>query len=337
MYGSPHVTDAPSVRTLMLKVLAGLVPGIVGYVWFFGAGILASIAIASAAALAGEAAILRARGKPLALFLGDGSALVTAWLIALAFPPISPWWLTAAASLFAIVLVKHLYGGLGQNPFNPAMAAFCAMIVAFPALMSQWPAPGLSFATQLGLILGADRSVDAVTAATALDALRTGLREAGPAGSVAELLASRPAFGAFGGRGWEWIAAGYALGGLWLLQQRVFTWHVPLAFLAAFALVSGGFHLWDPAHHASALFHLASGGTMLAAFFIATDPVTGSTTPRGKIIYGAGIACIAWLIRAFGAFPDGIAFAVLLMNICVPLIDRYTQPPVFGHAPARKP
>ncbi|PIV74197.1 MAG: electron transport complex subunit RsxD, partial [Rhodocyclales bacterium CG17_big_fil_post_rev_8_21_14_2_50_68_7] len=139
MFTSPHITRATSVRALMVKVLVALVPGIAAYVWFFGAGILVSIAIASAAALAGEAAMLRARAKPLGLFLGDGSALVTAWLLALSFPPLAPWWLVAAASLFAIVVVKHLYGGLGQNPFNPAMAAFCAMIVAFPALMSQWP------------------------------------------------------------------------------------------------------------------------------------------------------------------------------------------------------
>jgi len=331
VFTSPHITRATSVRALMVKVLVALVPGIAAYVWFFGAGILVSIAIASAAALAGEAAMLRARAKPLGLFLGDGSALVTAWLLALSFPPLAPWWLVAAASLFAIVVVKHLYGGLGQNPFNPAMAAFCAMIVAFPALMSQWPAPGLPFDVQLGLILGTSRPPDAVTAATALDALRTGLREAGAKGSVPAVLASGPAFGAFGGHGWEWVSAGYALGGLWLLQQRVFTWHVPVAFLAAFALIATGFHLADPVRHASALFHLASGATMLAAFFITTDPVTGSTTARGKLILGAAVALIAYLIRAFGAYPDGIAFAVLLMDMWVPLIDRTTRPPVFGH------
>lgn len=334
MFSSPHITQATSVRVLMFKVLGALLPGIAAYVWFFGAGILVSIAIASLAALAGEAAMLRARGRPLAPSLGDGSALVTAWLLALALPPIAPWWIVATGSLFAIVVVKHLYGGLGQNPFNPAMAGFGVMIVAFPAAMSQWPAPDLDLATQLGLILGGPRQLDAVTAATALDALRTGLHEAGAAGSVASVLASRPAFGAFGGHGWEWVAAGYVVGGLWLLQQRVFTWHVPVALLAAFAALAGAFHLADPAHYASPAFHLASGATMLAAFFIATDPVTGASTPRGKLIYGAGIACLAYLIRVFGAYPDGIAFAVLLMNLCVPLIDLYTQPAVFGHKAA---
>ena len=139
---SPYLRKPSSVQIIMFKVLAALVPGIAAYVWLFGAGILVNIALASAAALAGEAIMLKVRGRPAGLFLTDCSALVTAWLIALAFPPLAPWWLTVTAALFAIIIVKQLYGGLGQNPFNPAMAAFCVMIVAFPALMSQWPAVG---------------------------------------------------------------------------------------------------------------------------------------------------------------------------------------------------
>lgn len=329
MIHSPYVRKPASVQTVMLTVLLGLVPGVAAYVWQIGAGILVNLAIAGVSALVAEALILRLRNRPIRPALTDLSALVTAALVVLCFPPIAPWWLTTLAVFIAIVAGKHLYGGLGQNPFNPAMVAYCTMIIAYPSLMSQWPAAGtLDFEAQLGLILGGARELDAITGATALDTLRTGLR-AGTA-SVESVL-QHDNFGLFGGRGWEWIAGGYLLGGLFLLMRGVITWHMPTAFIVALAVVSGIFWLSQPAQFASPIFHLASGGAMLAAFFIVTDPVSGATTPLGKLIFAAGVALIAYLIRVFGAFPDGIAFAVLLMNMCVPLIDMKTQPRVFGH------
>ncbi|MBR0565001.1 RnfABCDGE type electron transport complex subunit D [Azoarcus sp. L1K30] len=334
MIHSPYIRKPASVQRVMFNVLLALVPGIAAYVWQIGAGILVNIAIATLTAVAAEVIMLSLRKRPVMLAATDLSAVVTAWLVALAFPPIVPWWLTVLAVLVAIVAVKHLYGGLGQNPFNPAMAAYCTMIVAYPALMSQWPAAGtVDFATQLHLILGGARELDAVTGATALDALRTGLRANG---SVATLLQSNT-YGAVGGRGWEWIAAGYLLGGLFLLASRTITWHLPTGFLVGLGVTSGIFWLIHPEQFASPLFHLASGGAMLAAFFIVTDPVSGATTPRGKLIFAAGVGLIAYLIRAFGAYPEGIAFGVLLMNICVPLIDMKTQPAVFGHRGGRQP
>jgi electron transport complex protein RnfD len=138
------------------------------------------------------------------------------------------------------------------------------------------------------------------------------------------------AFGNIGGKGWEWIALAYLAGGLWLLQQRIITWHVPAAFLVTLALIAGGFSLGEPDRFAGPVFHIVTGGAMLGAFFILTDPVSGATTPRGKLIFAAGAALLTWIIRSFGAYPDGMAFAVLLMNLCVPLIDMNTQPPVFG-------
>ncbi len=329
MIHSPYVRKPVSVQRVMGLVLLALLPGIAAYVWKVGAGVLVNLAIGTLTAVAAEALVLRLRRRPVGLAVTDLSAVVTAWLVTLCFPPIVPWWLTMSAVLVAIVAVKHLYGGLGQNPFNPAMVAYCVMIVAFPALMSQWPPAGqLPFDTQLGLILGGARDIDGITGATALDALRTGLR--GGAASVDTVLQS-PAFGFLGGRGWEWISVGYVAGGLFLLATRTITWHMPVAFIGALAVISGLFWLADPARFASPLFHLATGGAMLAAFFIVTDPVSGATTPRGKLIFAAGIALIAWLIRTFGAYPEGIAFGVLLMNICVPLIDMKTQPRVFGH------
>jgi electron transport complex protein RnfD len=333
---SPYIRQPASVQAVMFKVLAALLPAIVAYVWFFGAGILVQLAIASATAVAGEAAILAVRRKPVAIFVADGSALVTAWLIALTLPPIVPWWITVVATLFGIVVIKHLYGGLGQNPFNPAMAAFCAMIVAFPAMISQWPPVGLPFPVQLDLILGGERHLDAITGATPLDALRTALRNNPVDATVNNIISqARQVFGLIGGQGWEWITLGYLAGGLWLLQQRVITWHMPVAFIAGLGLSAGIFHLASPEQFASPLFHLATGGAMLGAFFIITDPVSGATTPRGKLIFGAGIGLLTFVIRRWGAYPDGIAFAVLLANICVPLIDMTTQPPVFGRKDKR--
>ncbi len=329
MSHSPYVRKPASVQRVMGLVLLGLTPGIAAYVWQIGGGIVVNLALATLTALAAEAIVVRLRGRDVRLALGDLSAVVTAWLVVLCFPPIVPWWLTVSAVLVAIVAVKQLYGGLGQNPFNPAMAAYCTMIVAFPALMAQWPTPGaMPFATQLDLILGGPRDLDGMTAATALDALRTGLRTGTT--SVENVLKDS-VFGLVGGRGWEWISIGYILGGLFLLATRVITWHMPAAFIAALAGTAAIFWLYDPAGFASPLFHLATGGAMLSAFFIVTDPITGASTPRGKLLFAAGIGVIAWLIRNFGAYPEGIAFAVLLMNICVPLIDMKTQPDVFGH------
>lgn len=331
MLNSPYLLKPSSVQIVMLKVLAALVPGIIAYVWFFGAAILVQIALASGTALLAEAMVLRWRGKPVMLFLTDGSALVTAWLIALTFPPIAPWWLTVLGILVAIVVAKHLYGGLGQNPFNPAMVAFCTMIVAYPQLMSQWPRAEFTSLSPLLQAIFGTRDLDAIVMATPLDALRTVLRDVEQNATIASILGSHATFGNIGGHGWEWVAAGYFAGGLWLLQQRIITWHVPVAFIATLTLIATGFNLADPARYAGASFHLFTGGAMLGAFFIATDPVSGCTTPLGKLIFAAGAALLTWIIRTFGAYPDGMAFAILLMNLFVPLIDMHTQPKVFGH------
>jgi Na+-translocating ferredoxin:NAD+ oxidoreductase subunit D len=328
---SPFFRQPASVQSVMLKVLVALLPGIAAYVWFFGAAILVQIVLASLSALAGEAIMLKLRDKPMVLFLSDGSALVTAWLIALTFPPIVPWWLMVTATLVAIVVAKHLYGGLGQNPFNPAMVAFCVMIVAYPQLMSQWPAVGsTNFSTQMMAIFG-ERQLDAVVMATPLDALRTSLHTAEARTTVSSVFGSGATFGTVGGKGWEWIAVAYLLGGLWLIQQRVISWRTPAAFLIALSVIAGGASIIDPDKFAGPLFHIFTGGAMLAAFFIVTDPVSGASTPRGILIFAAGVAALTWIIRVFGAYPDGVAFATLLMNICVPIIDMATQPPVFGY------
>jgi len=334
---SPYVSDAPSVSIIMLKVLLALVPGIFVYAWIYGGGILVTITLATLTALIAEAALLKIRQRPIKPYLSDLSAVVTAWLLALSLPPLAPWWLVVVATLFAIVVAKQLYGGLGYNPFNPAMAGYAAMLISFPIIMTKWPAPlllaqtPLSFMDQLGYIfahtLPNGVSMDAVTSATPLDYLKTQLMLKQEVAGITQA----PIFGAFGAKGGEWVTSAYLLGGLYLVQQRIISWHLPTAFLAALAAISLIFFGFDSAHYANPLFHLMSGASMLCAFFIITDPVSGPTTPRGKLYFAAGVGILTYLIRVYGGYPDGVAFAVLIMNMFVPIIDAATQPRVFGH------
>ena len=321
----------------MFKVLLALVPGIIAYVWAFGGGILVTIALATATALAAEAVMLKIRKRPIQPFLMDYSAVVTAWLLALAIPPLSPWWLIVVGTLFSIVIAKQLYGGLGYNPFNPAMIGYAVLLISFPILMTKWPAAlslaqtKLSFLDQLQFIfsgtLPPQTMLDAVTSATPLDYLKTQLTLKHEVARIKEA----PLFGVLGATGGEYVTGAYLLGGLYLWQQKIITWHLPTAFIGTLALISGVFWLIDPSHFTSPMFHLFSGASMMCAFFIITDPVSGPTTPKGKLWFAAGVAVITYLIRVYGGYPDGVAFAVIFMNICVPLIDMYTQPRVFGH------
>lgn len=337
MSAPPYITGNTTVSAIMFKVLLALVPGIVAYVWLFGSGILITLALASVTALASEALMLKLRRRPIMPFLSDNSALVTAWLLALALPPLAPWWLVVIGTLFAIVVAKQLYGGLGYNPFNPAMIGYAVLLISFPVLMTQWPAPlelaqaKLSFSDQLAYIFGRVLPVgvqlDAISTATPLDYLKTQLKLDHAMADIRQA----PVFGVLGAKGSEIVTGAYLLGGLYLVQQRIITWHIPAAFLGGLAAISGLFYAIDPQHYASPAFHLFGGAAMLGAFFIATDPVSGPTTPRGKLIFAASIGVLTWVIRAYGGYPDGVAFAVLLMNLCVPLIDAYTQPRVFGH------
>lgn len=337
MNRSPYISDAPSVSSIMFKVLLALIPAILVHVWQFGGGILVTITLATITAILTEAILLKMRHRPIGPFLMDMSAVITAWLLALAIPPLTPWWLIVVGTAFAIVFAKQLYGGLGYNPFNPAMVGYAVLLISFPVLMTKWPAAlsmmqhPLGFAEQChyifsGLLPG-DIELDAVTSATPLDYLKTQLRLNHTISDIQQA----PIFGSMAGVGSQSIALAYLLGGLYLWQQRIITWHLPVAFLGTMALIAGGFWLVNPAHYASPLLHIFAGASMIGAFFIITDPVSGPTTPKGKLWFAAGVAILTWCIRNYGGFPDGVAFAVLIMNICVPLIDSLTQPRVFGH------
>lgn len=320
----------------MLKVLMALLPGIAMYVWNFGPAILVSITLASITALGTEAVMLRLRNRPIAPFLKDNSALLTAWLLALSIPPLAPWWLVVVGTAFSISVAKHLYGGLGNNLFNPAMVGFAVLIVSFPVQMTQWLTPhglgqiDLSFAAQLKYmffgVLPQHVTLDAITMATPLDTLKTHLHLDK---HVNEIL-GMPIYGRLAGRGSELVSWGFLFGGLYLLASRIINWHIPVAYLCTLFVTAGIFHLADPDHYVAPLFHWFSGAAIIGAFFILTDPVSSPTTKNGRIIFAMMAGVITYLIRAFGSFPDGTAFATLLMNICVPLIVLYTQPKVFG-------
>ena len=332
-YSSPHLPSQGEVPVIMQRVLLALLPGIACATWYFGWGVLINILLASLTAMAAEAAMLRIRGRQIAATLRDRSALVTGVLLALALPPLAPWWIPVIGSLFGIVVAKQLYGGLGYNPLNPAMAGYVVLLISFPLELTLWPPAGdwPSLPDTLALvfagILPAGSSLDALTMATPLDGVRTGL---GMEETLSELR-DTGLFGLVGGHGWEWINLWFLAGGLALLKLRVIQWHIPVSLLGSLLLASLVFYLLNPEQYTPPQFQLFSGATMLAAFFIATDPVSASTTPRGRLLFGAGIGLLIFVIRTWGGYPDGVAFAVLLMNMAAPVIDHYTQPRVFGH------
>ncbi len=332
---SPHTLGKNSSNHIMRLVLIALVPALATQIVFFGWGVLVNLLWCSVVALGTEALVLALRKRPLEFYLKDGSALVTAGLIAMAIPPGSPWWMSLIGVSFAIVFGKQLYGGMGYNPFNPAMLGYVLLLISFPLEMTSWMAPQGAGITAPGLgdslsaIFGGS-NIDAWTMATPLDLVRENKSL-----TISELWAANPQLSGMTGLGWMWVNIAFLLGGLFLIQQKVINWHAPVGMLAALVVMSLLF--WNgsgSASHGSPIFHLLSGATMMGAFFIATDPVSGATSVKGRLIFGAGVGVITYIIRAWGGYPDGVAFATLLMNMAAPAIDYWTQPRTYGH---RKP
>lgn len=331
---SPHVHRPLATATVMQRVAVASVPGLVALIWFFGWGVVVNLFLAVGAALATEAAIVRLRGRAPIPVLSDSSAVLTGVLLALSLPPLLPWWMTVLGAAFAIAFGKQLYGGIGQNPFNPAMLGYVVLLISFPVEMSTWapalPGGGLSVGETLTQIFAGAQVPDALTGATPLDdfKFRGGL-------TSEEWRTSSGLAGQFASIGWEWVNLAFLAGGAWMLQQRLFTWHAPVAMLGALAFLSLCF--WDGGSSASLgspAHHLLSGATMFGAFFIVTDPVSSATSLRGRLIFGAGVGALVFVIRAFGNYPDAVAFAVLLMNLAAPFIDQYTRPRTYGHGGA---
>ncbi|CAK0754664.1 Ion-translocating oxidoreductase complex subunit D [Gammaproteobacteria bacterium] len=337
LISSPHLERPDRVDQLMRQVILALLPGILALWWFFGWGVLIQASVAVTAALATEALALRLRDRPASPALRDFSAVVTALLFAVSVPPTLPWWLNGLGMLFAIGVVKQLYGGLGYNPFNPAMAAYVLLLVSYPVAMTAWLPPTdlathpLSLPDTLALIfqhrLPPGATWDTITSATPLDRWRDHIHH----GRTLSDALQHPLWGTLGGRGWEGVGLAFLAGGLWMLWQRVITWRISVAVLIGLGASATLAYGLDAQHYPGPWFHLFSGGTLLGAFFIATDPVTATTTERGQWVYGLLIGGVVFLIRSFGGYPDAFAFSVLLMNLAAPTIDRYTQPRVFGH------
>ncbi|EHJ4127763.1 electron transport complex subunit RsxD [Escherichia fergusonii] len=342
---SPYTHNQRQTSRIMLLVLLAAIPGIATQLWFFGWGTLVQIILAVISALSAEALVLKLRNQPIAAILKDNSALLTGLLLAVSIPPLAPWWMVVLGTVFAVIIAKQLYGGLGQNPFNPAMIGYVVLLISFPVQMTNWlppyeiaaTVPGMADALQViftgHTTSGGDMStlrmgIDGISQATPLDTLKTSLHS----GRSVEQIMQYPIFsGMLAGAGWQWVNLAWLAGGVWLLTIKVIRWHIPVSFLVSLALCATLGWLFAPESLASPQIHMLSGATMLGAFFILTDPVTASTTNRGRLIFGALAGVLVWLIRSFGGYPDGVAFAVLLANITVPLIDYYTRPHVYGH------
>jgi len=346
---SPHRTLGDRVGPVMRMVVYCTAPGMTALMAFFGWGVMIQVWLAIGTCVIGEALCLSLRGRDPRHEMKDFSAFVTGLLLGLCLPPYAPWWIPLIGGLFAIVVAKQLYGGLGMNLFNPAMAGFIFLIVSFPVAMTAWTLPlgllsdppglldsiTLIFAgeTLSGQSLAALRiGIDGFTMATPLDHVRIDVAQ----GLMISELLDQPTFGAFAGVGWEWVNLAFLLGGGVLLQQKIIGWHIPISVTGGLLGMATIFYIWNPDHYSSPIFHLFSGGTMLGAFFVATDPVSASTTPRGRIYYGLGIGVLVYLIRTFGAYPDAMAFSILLMNLVAPTLDQYTVPRVYGHLPTGK-
>jgi len=337
----PFTHTANSVTRTMVWVIAALLPATAYGLWLFGWPALMLFVITLASALAAEAAMLVLLGRPVRARLWDGSALLTGWLLALSLPPWAPWWIGVLGSLSAIVLGKHLFGGLGQNMFNPAMVARIVLLISFPVQLTMWVAPAPlssaaapSFGQSLAFFSGQTPLPDHMSAATALGVLKTELSRGVAVEQSSALLppSQQLAIGHESGSMGETSAGLLLAGGLLLLVLRIITWHIPVALLGTLGVLAAASNALDPARFASLSIHLLSGAAVLGAFFIATDYVTSPVSRAGQLLFGAGIGALTWVIRTLGSYPEGLAFAVVLMNALVPLIDRGLRPRVFGRS-----
>ncbi len=339
----PHVLTVRRVDDIMVKVIVALLPSVGFGVLVFGLPALYLTVLTVTSALVFEAFCLNLKGVKAKPYLYDGSAVLTALLVAMTLPPWAPWWIGVLGSAIAIILGKQVYGGLGQNLFNPAMLARVALLVSFPIEMTSWVnvSPlftGISISDSFAITFGQSYSVDGVTGATTLGAVKTGFSQNQ---TLPELLSEYSGIQAF--IGWERGSLGETstllilLGGLWLVRQGVIQWHIPLSVLVSVTLLSIIGYAVDSEHFLSPWVHLNSGALMLVAFFIATDYVTSPNTPLGQMIFGAGCGALIYIIRTWGGYPEGTGFAILLMNAVTPLIDHYIKPRIYGRYRDGKP
>jgi len=322
--GSPHIHGNQNVKKIMWQVVFAMVPAMLVSFWYFGLSsiILTLVAIIGAVSVEYLIAKFLLKTTPT---IGDGSAVITAILLAFNVPSSLPWWEMLIGIAFAIGIAKMTYGGLGKNPFNPALAGRVFMLISFPVDMTTWPKPLLPFNTM-------DFSVDGLTGPTSLGIVKEGLAKGDTMEQVTSQLPDymQMFMGQIGGSIGEVSAAALLLGGLYLIVRRVITWHIPVSFLLTAFAFAGILYLVDPTQYIDPVFHLLAGGLMLGAFFMATDMVTSPMSVKGQLLFGVGCGVLTILIRVWGAYPEGVSFAILIMNAFTPLINKGFKPKSFG-------
>jgi electron transport complex protein RnfD len=339
-FSGPHTHATRTTGQIMGMVLLALLPATVFGFYLFGWPALNLWLLTMLSAVVSEAFSLKLANKPILFYLSDGSAILSGWLLAMTLPPWAPWWIGVVGGVMAIILGKQVFGGVGQNLFNPAMLARVVLLISFPVEMTSWVMPQPLFAAHTPSFLEGlsitfhGYSLDMVSGASSLGAVRTELTQGHTLSMILvphHYTNENLALGFISGSLGETSSLLIILGGLFLLYKRIFTWHVPVAMLASVAILASLFHEINPERYASAGFHLFAGGMILGAFFIATDPVTSPSSALGKLIFGAGLGGLDYVIRTWGGYPEGIAFSVMIMNAMTPLIDHYTRPRVYGH------
>ena len=308
MDSSPQGREEDSTRKIMYTVIITLLPALAVSVWMFGWDAVRVLALTAVFTIAIEALI--ARFVSFKIDFMDGSALLTGILLAMNVPANAPWWMLFTGALVAVVIGKQVFGGLGQNIFNPALVARVFLLISFPVEMTSWPLPGV---------------VDGTTGATPLGLLKTeGI------GALAQTSLANLALGQTGGSLGEVSAMALLLGATFLFYKRYITWQIPFTFIGTVFVFAAIFYWIDPAVYADPFFHIFTGGVFLGAFYMATDMVTSPLTYKGKLLFGFGCGLFTMLIRLFGSFPEGVSFAILLMNAVVPLLDKYFPDKRFG-------
>lgn len=334
----PYVRKEKSVTRTMTLVMLALVPATAYGFYLYGWPAIILFTTAIVSALLFEVISLLIARKPVTRFLSDGSAILTAWFLVISLPPWAPWWIAVVGSAMAIIVGKHVFGGLGQNVFNPAMVGRVVLLLSFPLQMTAFvqPLPLFSvdaptFLEGMRIVFGGS-SIDAFTGATVLDSVKTAV---GQGGTVQDGIVGTHNLSA-------WLAGNNAgsmaegadvlliIGGMMLVFTRVIRWFIPVSTLASIAVIATIFNWIDPAVYPDATIHLFTGSAVLGAFFIATDPVTSPTSPKGQLFFGAMLGALIYIIRTWAQYPEGMSFAILLMNAITPLINRYMRPRIFG-------
>lgn len=320
---SPHVHDGQSVNKLMYSVVIAMVPALAWSVYAFGFGAIIVTLVSIVSCLLFEYLIQKFILKS-PVRIGDGSALVTGILLAFNLPSTLPWWIIVIGALVSIGIGKLTFGGLGNNPFNPALVGRVFLLISFPVPMTSYP-KALGFATPYV-------PTDDTTGPTPLGLIKEGIKQGE---SIKDLMQDIPSYGQMlmgelGGSLGEITAFFLVIGGLYMIIRKTITWHIPVSVLGSVILLTGALWLINDQIYMPPFFHLLTGGLMLGAIFMATDYVTSPMTGKAQLIYGCGIGLITVIIRVWGAYPEGISFAILIMNAFVPLLNRYIKPKKFG-------